>query len=411
VNFLPAIDWSPDYLERIAADPHGDVAPTPEEIEASQQRNCILYSYIGRPERRNGPANRTSFMYTLDQLGYREGYDVYFQMPGGIASNPLGCHATVEQATGYALIVLDPLGYGWYAIPDGSGVEHIVDMNRWYRDWFAQAATSEAGRAALWLMGEDVVEENIWRPNHLIANEMGVTLVAPTHGLAGYPGVRGQGTYTWPHGAVSDFTADDFVLVDKWCNRPMDYDALGATGSASITHRFASGVSLADGAVVINGDSAAAWSTVVMSLSWGDIREADGAPRRSAASLAQEVLEATLPVNCQAIIDSTTDAPENRDLDDSLPRVTLLHQNVPNPFNPTTTLRFDVAWSGNVDLRIHDVAGRLVRKLFSAELDRKSYQFVWDGRDETGRQVASGIYLAHLRTVDAALSKKLVVLR
>jgi hypothetical protein len=73
-----------------------------------------------------------------------------------------------------------------------------------------------------------------------------------------------------------------------------------------------------------------------------------------------------------------------------------LHPNHPNPFNPMTTIRFDLPAAGNARLAIYDLAGRLVRVLVEGERPAGSHEAVWDGRDASGRAVPSGSYLARL---------------
>ena len=68
----------------------------------------------------------------------------------------------------------------------------------------------------------------------------------------------------------------------------------------------------------------------------------------------------------------------------------------PNPFNPRTTLRFDLPGSALVHLAIYDLRGRLVRSLVDEELPPGAHATTWDGRDEAGAQVASGTYLARI---------------
>jgi hypothetical protein len=73
-----------------------------------------------------------------------------------------------------------------------------------------------------------------------------------------------------------------------------------------------------------------------------------------------------------------------------------LDRNAPNPFNPRTTIRFDLPAAGPVRLAVYDLAGRLVRVLVEGERAAGSYEAVWDGRDTTGRSAPSGSYLARL---------------
>ncbi len=68
----------------------------------------------------------------------------------------------------------------------------------------------------------------------------------------------------------------------------------------------------------------------------------------------------------------------------------------PNPFNPLTTIKYDVPVDGRVALRVYDIHGALVRTLIDADLPRGSHQATWDGRNASGRGMASGSYFARL---------------
>jgi flagellar hook assembly protein FlgD len=73
-----------------------------------------------------------------------------------------------------------------------------------------------------------------------------------------------------------------------------------------------------------------------------------------------------------------------------------LHESRPNPFNPRTTLAFDLPQDMAADLRVYDLRGALVRTLVDADLPRGSHQASWDGCDASGRGMASGSYFARL---------------
>jgi len=71
----------------------------------------------------------------------------------------------------------------------------------------------------------------------------------------------------------------------------------------------------------------------------------------------------------------------------------ILHPVTPNPFNPTTTLAFDLPATEAVSLRVYDLQGRLVRTLIGGEvLPQGRNEATWDGRDDAGRRVSSGTY-------------------
>jgi hypothetical protein len=88
-----------------------------------------------------------------------------------------------------------------------------------------------------------------------------------------------------------------------------------------------------------------------------------------------------------------------------------LEQNVPNPFNPSTLIAFELAAPGRVHLDIYDAAGRRVRRLLDEERPAGAGSARWDGLDELGRAVASGLYHYRLITDDGALSRSMVLAR
>jgi parallel beta-helix repeat protein len=75
-----------------------------------------------------------------------------------------------------------------------------------------------------------------------------------------------------------------------------------------------------------------------------------------------------------------------------------LEQNYPNPFNPKTTIAFSLPVAGKITLEIFDVLGRKVRTLLQEYLQPGQYQADWDGRNEYGQPLSSGIYIYQLRT-------------
>ena len=85
--------------------------------------------------------------------------------------------------------------------------------------------------------------------------------------------------------------------------------------------------------------------------------------------------------------------------------------NYPNPFNPSTTLRFHLAYPAEVDLAIYDVRGRRIRELAVRTFGAGDHELVWDGRDGDGRAMPSGIYLARLMAADQRLTQKLVLVK
>ena len=88
-----------------------------------------------------------------------------------------------------------------------------------------------------------------------------------------------------------------------------------------------------------------------------------------------------------------------------------LSQNYPNPFNPNTKIDFTLTKSGFVTLRIYDTLGRKVRTLVSQELSSGYKSVIWDGKNEDGKEVASGVYFYQLKVGDFSEPKKMLLLK
>ncbi len=88
-----------------------------------------------------------------------------------------------------------------------------------------------------------------------------------------------------------------------------------------------------------------------------------------------------------------------------------LSQNAPNPFNPSTVIAYEVGRAGPIKLHVFDVAGRLVRTLVDANVPAGRHTVRWDGRDEQGRQVASGRYYYRLRVGAKVLTRDMTLIK
>ena len=96
---------------------------------------------------------------------------------------------------------------------------------------------------------------------------------------------------------------------------------------------------------------------------------------------------------------------------DPVPARTAFDGAYPNPFNPSTTLRFALAAPAHARLYVYDLAGRRVRSLVDAELPAAEHEAVWDGHDDRGTALPSGVYFARLTAGDFARSQKVLLLK
>ena len=88
-----------------------------------------------------------------------------------------------------------------------------------------------------------------------------------------------------------------------------------------------------------------------------------------------------------------------------------LYNNYPNPFNPSTVIKFDVAKKGKVTLRIFTIEGKLVTELMNGEMKSGSYSVTWNGTDPFGTKMSSGIYFYKLQTSDYQKIGKAILIK
>jgi len=98
-------------------------------------------------------------------------------------------------------------------------------------------------------------------------------------------------------------------------------------------------------------------------------------------------------------------------LSGSLPDGFELYQNYPNPFNPVTEIRFDLPAAAEVNLAVFNLLGQQVRSLEQTRLPAGHHRAVWDGRDESGRPVSSGIYFYRLEADGFTAKRKMLLLK
>ncbi len=140
---------------------------------------------------------------------------------------------------------------------------------------------------------------------------------------------------------------------------------------------------------------------------------------------------AALPVSGE-IIKVTTSEPidlsglvvEARDLDNKnltfqlaaepilvLPKVYRLASNYPNPFNPQTTIAFDLPEAQDVRLMVYDIKGRLIKELVSKQMEAGSHTVLWNGTDRSGHRMASGVYFYQINAGPLHETKRMMLVK
>ncbi|MFH1679564.1 MAG: agmatine deiminase family protein [Candidatus Eisenbacteria bacterium] len=239
---------------------------------------------------------------------------------------------------------------------------------------------------------------------------------------AAAPGFEVEGYY------YSGFLSDDALhcrvmgVADRNMLRVAHVPITGAqTGPVTVTalvdDRSETGISLVELSFRFTGES---WETVSMGAAGGGLYEgeipsppestnvdyfvhaednsgrAEGMPRTEPAAWY------TFPIRAGIDTEVLAGAPG---------AAVRLHPNAPNPFNPSTTFRFDLKYPERVDLLVFDASGRLVRRLVNEDRSAGSHEVVWDGKDDSGREAPSGVYFYRLRAAGIVYSRPAVLLR
>lgn len=88
-----------------------------------------------------------------------------------------------------------------------------------------------------------------------------------------------------------------------------------------------------------------------------------------------------------------------------------LHQNYPNPFNPETTISFDLPENTDVKISVYNLLGNKIRELINQSLVQGNYNITWNGIDDGGKQVSSGVYLYKIHTNRFSQANKMILMR
>jgi hypothetical protein len=223
-------------------------------------------------------------------------------------------------------------------------------------------------------------------------------------------------------------------VFGNWCPPKIPFSVLGTTGSGAGNKNF---VKVGSGyatqyAQIINDKlgSPEKYRTVIDDFSYHLLTEremsvepdpllecpADTLSRVTAVyNEIRSALTWTLDVSDLATLGlCVTPTCESEDVAHEQPgnaRINHLYPSRPNPFNPRTTIRFSLAQAGAARLVVYDVAGRRVRTLVEGPQEAGAHEVVWDGTNDAGLTVPSGVYWSRLTTEGYTSNRKLVALK
>jgi hypothetical protein len=273
-------------------------------------------------------------------------------------------------------------------------------LNAWLND-LDNGGPGLAG--GIYFNGDNIAEEWTTAAQFLSDTYIQYTLVDGNHNDAGFavsPLVIGESG-----GAFDHVAGPDTLIAYGGCPLINDFDVLAPTLLSVQEAKYDGGSAGTNGAILSQKTENVAGDTVGVILSgfsYHFIR--DDAPVASGQlyDRAEHMKDIIAWLNNELPTPTAATVPNHYSLS----------QNYPNPFNPQTTIDFTVKERTPVTLKVYNVAGALVRTLISdVRAPGVVHQVVWDGRNDSGQQVASGVYFYRLVARNFTQTKKMVLLK
>lgn len=351
----------------------------------------------------NGRGAQPFFDTAFQATGIYEGVDRYdIRGPGARAGNHPGARVTdvaQQLLPGYRVILWNTGDLARDFIGDGTTFNGKSDDAAMLLGFLDGLQTG----GGVFLSGDDIAAgwERLTGAAHTLRDTyIQHTLVADDHAAAGmgnWPLLTGE-----PGGPFYHLVGRaDTTHVLSLCPDLHAFDVLSPGASSGIAMRYESspyGAVIAQETANPNGRIVGA---MLAGFSFHMIRDDDGlsADGLDRFHLMRDIMVwfgITMPV-----VSGASPGFQNR-----------LAQNVPNPFNPSTIIEFSLRERAQVALRIYDVRGRLVRTLVDGVRNAgASHRIEWDGRNDAGTRVASGVYFCRLATRDFTATRKMVLLK
>jgi hypothetical protein len=199
------------------------------------------------------------------------------------------------------------------------------------------------------------------------------------------------------YGLVVNYDADKFEFVEV---TPAENDLLEAGGETPIFLQQSEAGQVTVANAIVSGD-AATGAGAVATLTFRVLREFEDFAR---IEIANGVLFDPDQLSNQAIVMGALNL-------QSTPTEFALMQNFPNPFNPETTVKYNLAETADVHLQIYNIVGQVVRTLVADRQAAGRYQVRWDGMDDRGAAVSSGIYFYQITAGKFQDVKRLMLLK
>lgn len=342
--------------------------------------------------------------------GY-EGFDIYqTQAPSSGLHNGLGGRAEIGDIDQYEVIVWDSADLPAYtiqnALPDDLTFDDVL-----LDDWLVNSSHN----TCLWVMGNEVASDLEDEPSFLNEDLGATRVLSGTYydDLTGIlvPQVKSTHPALLIGGLQPTFRVDagcptleniDLVVLNT--TNPLSIEAMAWTNNGGTQAK--AGIYNQDPDGNGNGSSPGGYTnrTLFNPFSYFMVLD-EGFGVGDGYDYARRMVGDVLSNLCGFDPNGTPDAAGE------VPASFALKGNFPNPFNPKTTIRFALAANEHVHLNVYDLGGRLVKTLVDEPMAAANHEVVWDGTDNGGAKVASGVYFYKLVAGDFNATEKMVMLK
>ncbi len=353
----------------------------------------------------DGPGDAWQRAFRYNHCGE---FDIYkTQSPSSGLNNGLGCRATSEHLSGYHAIIWDSGDRQKYTL-NVPGNGQICDDSSLLETWLDQSDHD----VGLWVMGNTVASDLHGVGTAFLNQVLGAQREQANWDYYDATGIRVPRVLA-SHPDLEWLGGTPSFWVAAGCPDVGNLDLISPIGSfAEATHDWEVDPGYGAVAGVLNRDpdgdgsetNSAGYASVSIFNPFGyELVRDDGYGLPVAAGYPWRMVEHILSrlLNYDPCYVPAETAPQ----------VTGLAGAYPNPFNPSTKIRFNLAEAGKVELNIYDLSGRRVRTLLDGPMDVGTHELDWQGRDDAGHELASGVYFLRFSAGELRGSSKLTLLK
>ncbi len=336
-------------------------------------------------------------------------YDIYStQAPSSGLHNGLSGRAEVGDIDQYQVILWDSGNLPTYTITNALPEDKTFDTDL-LDDWLINSAHD----TYFWAMGCEIAND-LGNSDGFLGTNLGAYLLYDSQYIDDVTGEMVPKVYA-THAGLEVGGLTPYFWVDGGCPTVENFSVVEPSGNhAQISHEWDEDGGTTAVAGIFNLDPDGDGTTQSSSghdnrslynpFSYYQVRDAGfgvGQGFDYARQMVGDVLTGLFAFGPNTAPDSV----------DDLPAATALVGNFPNPFNPKTTIRFTLSGEEHVSLKVYDLTGREVKTLVDGRMAAAYHEVVWDGKNESGDRIASGVYFAKISAGDYHATEKMLLLK